>query len=567
MSDDSMRREHCVLLHNAHIYPGRAPAEGAGASEHHGSDRVDVPPGELTAMLTRGAEILWVGTEEDYLRATDDLDEAAGDQLIDCGGALLTPAFCDAHVHLTMTGQGLDGIDLSATTSVGEALRLIESAARHTRGRPIYAHSWDETRWVEHRPVTARELDRATYGGVVYMPRIDAHSASVSSAMAAVARVHGLDGWDGDGVVTREAFAAVTNAFTSAMTPDDREHYLDLALRAAAERGIGLIHETGAEHLTSFDDVHHVLEAGTRAGRPQTVAYWGLLVDDPDQAGELQRHLGVRGLAGDLCADGSFGSRTAHLRQPYLDGQLMGTGVHSFNRGYGYLDGAQISSHVVACTRAGLQAGGHVIGDAALETMAEGFRAAAAVVGVEAMRAAKHRWEHVELPTDAVIQVMTELGIWASVQPAFDAAWGGTEGMYAARLGHERALAAIPLRSLLDAGISLALGSDSPVTPFDPWGGVRAAMWHHNPAQRLTVEEAFHAHSAAGYELGGVEGGYLAAGGPATYVLWEDAKDAQASADSSGLPLLDEDTVTPIARRTVVQGAVAFERAPMGETG
>ena len=196
-----------TLLHNARIYPGRRSTD-----EHW-------PIAERGWLLTQGADIVSMAGEADYEATLLGMDEARGDEVIDCQGALLTPAFCDAHVHLTMTGQGLDGIDLSATESVGEALRLIESAARHTRGRPIYAHSWDERQWVEHRPVTARELDRATYGGVVYMPRIDAHSASVSSAMAAVARVEGLDGWDGNGVVTRAAFAAVSNAFTSAMTP------------------------------------------------------------------------------------------------------------------------------------------------------------------------------------------------------------------------------------------------------------------------------------------------------------------------------------------------------------
>src|SRR5690606_39149119 len=130
--------------------------------------------------------------------------------------------------------------------------------------------------------------------------------------------------------------------------------------------------------------------------------------------------------------------------------------------GYGYLSASQIADHVVACTRAGLQAGGHVIGDAALHTMAEGFRMAADVVGVEAMVAARHRWEHVELPDSAVLSTMAELGVWASVQPAFDGLWGGPDGMYAARLGAERALRAAPLRSMVDAGVRIALGSDSP---------------------------------------------------------------------------------------------------------
>lgn len=542
-----MSSPHRTLIRHARLHTG----DGAHSD-------TDIGP---TAMMSQDDRILWVGTDDDAQSALEDLDESTGDSILDVAGALVTAGFCDAHVHLTMTGQGLDGIDLSGTESVGEALRLIESAARHTRGRPIYAHSWDETRWVERRPVTARELDRATYGGVVYMPRIDAHSASVSSAMAAVARVHGLDGWDGDGVVTRDALTAVTNAFTSAMTADDREHYLDLALRAAAERGITLVHETGAEHMTSFDDIHHVLEVGARPGRPGTVAYWGLLLDDTEQALELQRHLGVLGLAGDLCADGSFGSRTAHLREPYLDD----SGHPTSDRGYGYLSVEQIRDHVVACTRAGMQAGGHVIGDAALHTMAEGFSAAAQIVGKEAMRSASHRWEHVELPDAHVLSVMADLGIWASVQPAFDAAWGGGEGMYAARLGQQRALAAVPLADMAAAGVQLAFGSDSPVTALDPWGGVRAAVAHHNPAQRLGVEAAFEAHTSAGYRLARRPGGRIAPGEPATYVIWEDPLAADRTWGPGGLPDLgDRSDPTPIARRTVVDGHVAFDRTSIG---
>lgn len=505
----------------------------------------------VSAMLTRGGEVAWLGDAAELPVDPHDVDE-----LVELDGALVTPAFCDAHVHLTMTGQGLDGIDLSGTRSVGEALRLIEAAARHTRGRPVYAHSWDETRWAERRPVTAAELDRASYGGVVYMPRVDAHSASVSSAMAAVARVHGLDGWDGTGVVTREAFAAVTNAFTSAMTPADRRYYLDLALRTAAEAGLGLVHETGADHLTSFDDVHAVLEAGAGAGRTGTVAYWGLLVDSAEEAAELARHLGVLGLAGDLSADGSFGSRTAHLLEPYLDDD----GEPGQDRGFGYLTAEQVRDHVVACTRAGLQAGVHVIGDAALHTVADGFRQAAEIVGADAVRAARHRWEHVELPDADVLGTMAELGIWGSVQPAFDAAWGGPDGMYALRLGERRALAALPLRSMVDAGVPIALGSDSPITPLDPWGGVHAAVWHHNEAERLTVEEAFAAHTAAGFALAGRPGGTLAPGQPATYVVWDLPGDVPRT--PSGLPDLaaDPTPVRPAARRTVVDGHPTFRR-------
>lgn len=512
----------------------------------------DAPQGRTgtlsaSAMLLDGDRVAWVGTDD---RAPDPADV---DEVVDLDGALVTPGFCDAHVHLTMTGQGLDGVDLSGTRSVGEALRLVEEAARRSRGRPLYAHSWDETLWAEQRPVTSVELDRASYGGVVYMPRVDAHSASVSTAMATIARVRDLDGWDGMGVVRRDAFAAVSNAFTSSITSADRERYLELALSTAASRGLTLLHETGASHLTSHDDIRHVLQAGHRPDVPDVVTYWGELADDSATAAELAEFLGVLGLAGDLCADGSFGSFTAHLQDAYAEEN---------HTGYGYLTAEQVRDHAVACTRAGLQAGGHVIGDAALHTMAEGFRAAADIVGREALRAVRHRWEHVELPDDEVVAVMAELGIWASVQPMFDGLWGGEDGMYAARLGTERALSAVPLRSLVDGGVRVAFGSDSPVTPLGPWAAVRAAVWHHNPDQRLTVAEAVTAHTRAGYELAGRDGGELRVGAPATYVVWDDGAGQPVPTDAStSLPVLDApDHPLPVPRRTVVAGHTAYQR-------
>ncbi|WP_431472879.1 amidohydrolase [Ornithinimicrobium sp. W1665] len=421
----------------------------------------DVSGAAPTALVLDGSTVAWVGDEAGASAWHDRVD-----RVVDLDGALVTPGFADAHVHLTMTGQGLDGVDLSRTRSVREALDLVEQAVRRRRGRPVYAHSWDETRWAEGRPVTSAELDRASYGGVVYMPRVDAHSASLSTAMATIARVREIDGWDGTGVVRRDAFAAATNAFTTTLTPADREHHVSLALRAAAAAGITLLHEMGAAHLTGHDDIRAVLAHGEAPGVPDVVTYWGELVDDADAAAELAGFLGVLGLAGDLCADGSFGSFTAHVEQPYL-GAPSGAGEEGHHVGFGYLGVDEVRDHVLACTRAGLQAGGHVIGDAALRTMATGFRAAAEELGVEAVRAARHRWEHVELPSPQVLATMAELGVWASVQPVFDALWGGSEGMYAARLGPERALSALPLRDMVDAGIRVALGSDSPVTPRD----------------------------------------------------------------------------------------------------
>ena len=122
----------------------------------------------------------------------------------------------------------------------------------------------------------------------------------------------------------------------------------------------------------------HEIDAGAPGGRARpacaAVVYWGELL-----AVDTARRLGVAGLAGDLVADGAFGSRTAALTSAYAD-------AHD-TCGHAYLTAEQVRDHVVACTEAGLQAGFHCIGDAALDAVAEGFRRAEELLGAPRRRA------------------------------------------------------------------------------------------------------------------------------------------------------------------------------------
>jgi hypothetical protein len=228
-----------------------------------------------------------------------------------------------------------------------------------------------------------------------------------------------------------------------------------------------------------------------------------------------------------------------------------------------------VADHVAACCRAGVQAGFHAIGDAALTAVLDGFAAAADQVGLDVLRAGRHRVEHVELPTAQHVQAMADLGLVASVQPVFDARWAGPGGLYEQRLGVERTRASNPLGVLAAAGVPLALGSDSPVTPLDPWGAVRAAVRHHTPSSRLSARAAFSAHTRGG--LAGRPGRRRRRPGaparPATFAVWDvPGRAGRAGARRPGpgwstdpragrLGLPDLDAPDPVCRRTVVEGA------------
>ena len=520
------------------------------ASSLYRRGRVLAPERPEASAFVVGSDgrIAWVGDESGA-----DLHADGVDAVVDLEDGLVLPAFVDAHVHVSHTGLGLQGVDLTGTTAVAEALQAIGEAVRRRGGRPVFALNWQEQDWAERRPMTARELDRVSFGGVVYAARIDGHSAVVSSALARASGADRLDGWRGDGFVTRDAKNAARAAFDAARPPGQRREDVEAALILAASRGIAVLHECGGPLLTSSDDFADVLEAGRRPDLPRTVGYWAEAVTEPEQAAALVALHGAAGLGGDLNIDGSIGSHTAHLRESYADDPGC--------RGTAYRSASDVRDHVAACAVAGVQSGFHVIGDAAMDIVLQGYEAAARLVGADVVRATRPRVEHAEMADAEAVRRMARLGMVASVQPRFDAFWGGPEGMYAERLGPARVAGTNPLAAMLRAGVRLALGSDSPVTPFDPWAGVRAAVRHHDPDQRLDVAAAVAAHTVGGWAAAREDGGgVLRVGGPATLAVWTGA-----GATPGGLPDVGGDGPLPTSRLTLRDGVVLHPRPPLRE--
>ncbi|MFF4569852.1 amidohydrolase [Streptomyces sp. NPDC001410] len=504
-----------------------------------------------TAMVVEHGQVAWVGSE-----GAADAFANGVDEVVDLDGALVTPAFTDAHVHTTATGLALTGLDLSDAPSLEAALALVRDfAAARPDDRVLLGHGWDAARWPGGRPPTRAELDAATDGRPLYLSRIDVHSAVVTSALLDL--VPGLGPVDGP--LTADDHHAVREAALAAITPAQRAEAQRTALAHAASLGIGSVHECGGPKISSEDDFTDLLGLAGEVPGPRVIGYWA--EQDVDKA----RALGAHGAAGDLFVDGALGSHTACVHQPYADAAHTGTA---------YLDADAVADHVVACTEAGLQAGFHAIGDAAVDAVVEGLRAAAEKVGLARVRAARHRVEHAEMLTPETVAAFAELGLIASVQPAFDALWGGEDGMYAHRLGAERARTLNPFATLLRAGVPLAFGSDSPVTPLDPWGTVRAAAFHRTPEHRVSVRAAFTAHTRGGWRATGRDdAGVLIPGAPADYAVWRtdelivqapDDRVARWSTDprsgTPGLPDLTPGRDLPVCLRTVVGGRTVFVR-------
>lgn len=518
------------------------------------------------AMLVVEATIAWIGPSSGASVHADSVDA-----VVDLDGALVTPAFVDAHVHHTMTGLTLLGLDLRGVDSRQDLLDRVSAQARAGRGRPILGHGWDETTWADPTLPTREELDRASWGSVVYLSRIDVHSGLVSSALTLL--VPGIEtarGFEPSGRVTAHAHHLVRRYLTDELPGDFRTRAQQATRAHAAAHGVAALHEAAGPDIDGAVDLRALIALAATEPGPELVAYWGE-IGDPERVVAL----GAVGAAGDLFVDGALGSRTARLTEPYADAPEL--------RGNPYLDADRVAEHLIACTRTGIQAGFHAIGDEALDWVTAGLTRAVAECGQPAVRAARHRVEHLCMATPAHAAVLAEAGVVASVQPLFDATWGAAGGAYESRLGPTRAATLHDFAMLVRSGVSLALGSDSPVTEIDPWEWVRAAVWHHRSESRISARAAFAAATRGGWRAARRDdAGMLAVGAPATYAVWAaedlvvqapDARVANWSTDprsgTPGLPRLDPGTPTPTCLATVLDGRAIFvaEDGPTGDMG
>ncbi len=508
---------------------------------------------DATAMAVRGGVVAWLGSDDVGRTQFPDA------QVVDLDGAFVAPAFVDSHIHLTATGLSLTGLDLRPATSLSHCLQLLTDYADRHPG-PIWGHGWDESDWPQRTPPTTDDLDRAVGDRSVYLARVDVHSAAVSTALrrqaAGLAEAHG---YAEQQPLTGEAHHLVRAAARDRLLPEQRHQARLAALDAAAALGIVAVHECAGPNIGGLDDWDEVraIDHGV-----EVLGYWGEQVSTAEHAREVIARTGARGLAGDLFVDGALGSRTAWLHEHYADAPG--------STGNSYLDVDAITEHLRACTEAGVTAGFHVIGEAAVAAAVEALGRVVDEFGTAAVARCGHRLEHVEMISEEQAGRLGAWGVFASVQPNFDALWGGDSGMYAQRLGPDRAVSLNPFALLASQGVPLAFGSDSPVTGMNPWASVRAATHHRTPGSALSARAAFAAATRGAWRAAGVRDGVtgtLVAGAPATYAVWEtDELEVRAPADAvarwstdsrSRVPALPKlDGTLPRCIQTVHRGVV-----------
>ena len=435
----------------------------------------------------------WILVDDRHIQRVGTGEAPEAELTIDLPGTTIVPGFIDSHVHLTATGRAMSNTDVRDATSKGEFLALIRGRVAEG-GDVLHVEGFDETRWQHHELPTARELDEVTSIPVV-ATRADGHlSVASSSALAGIdlADADGIE-LDGDGHptgrLTKEANRRVVAWVESSYDRQRIEGFQLQAAGLAASRGVTSVHEM------SLDVADLDVLLGHRHRLPVDVSPTPGSMSLPDA---MER--GFPAIGGDLPVDGSIGARTAALSHAYEDGSDEGTLYH---------DDDAMAEFFHAAHNAGLQVGVHAIGDRAIEQVLSTWeRVYLALDSRERrhFRARRHRIEHFVLPSTGQIERTAMLGLAVSVQPAFDRLWGHGGGMYEERLGPARAMAAHPIRTMLDRGIEVGVGSDSPITPLDPMLAIASLEGHHEPNQRLTRLEALKLHRVGSARLGRQDG-------------------------------------------------------------
>jgi predicted amidohydrolase YtcJ len=440
----------------------------------------------------------WLLIDDRHVQRVGSGDPPAADRVVDLPGSTIVPGFIDSHVHLTATGLSVANADVEHARSAAELLEVAGSRAAAMEGEgPLYLQGYDETRWHDPALPDAAAL-RAVADRPLIIRRADGHIAIANEAAIDGAGAAGSLGVERDrdgtptGVLTRDANDLVGRWALSSLSDHTIQDLQLEAASVAASRGITSVHDMAMPHWHGEADLRVLLR---QRGRLPLDAM--PIVATTDLSIAIAH--GLTAVGGDLPADGSIGARSAALFDPYEGADDSGSTSYQDDELAEFFHGGHT---------AGLQVGVHAIGDRAIEQILRVWERVYAILDSRErrhFRARRHRIEHVEMITDDQIERAAMLGLAASVQPAFDRAWGGTGGLYERALGERRARAMNPFRTLLDRGVEVGVGSDAPVTPLDPMLCIASLETHHLPSQRLSRAEAIRAHTIGSARLGHLE--------------------------------------------------------------
>ncbi len=404
------------------------------------------------------------GIITDILPAIKESDYPAA-RIIDMQSAYLYPGFIDTHTHSFEGGLYSLGVDLSGSANISEVLaRIAGSRGKGNTSDTLFAWQLDETKLAEKRLPTPAELDHVCPNRALILRRIDGHSCVLNSFAKAL--VPNLE--TKAGILRGKENDKAVHYFHGRLSEEAILEAYQAAAQIALQGGFTGLHTMIGD--ADYSIAHYALIRDNLSAFPINFTLY-------PQSFNLRAAMdaGASRIGGCILADGSIGSETAALSEPYLNSQSRGTLYQSDQFWQDFITKA---------TENGLQVAIHVIGDRAIRQINDIY------LKIPQTAKLRHQLIHCEITDDQLISDIARSGAAAVMQPNFDLLWGGENGFYTSKLGLSRSMIMNRFASLSRQGVKVCGGSDWYITELNAATSIRACLKHHNPGERLSHSQA-----------------------------------------------------------------------------
>jgi predicted amidohydrolase YtcJ len=453
------------------------------------------------AVAVRGDRIVFVGSNAGVKKY-----QGAKTRVIDLHGATVLPGMTDAHHHLEGVGFREMTLNLEGITNLQDFLAKVKARVDQAKpGEWVTGRGWIETFWTPPVFPTRWDLDKVSPNNPVILGRADGHGTVVNSAALKIAGITNDTPSPFGGEISKDKQSGEPNGMlldaaqglvrrhVPATSPADAERAVVLGVQRDIGLGWTQIQDPGG----SYDDIE-IYRKLYSEGKIKLRIY-KVLSAPGKQAERLLKEGPIIGAYGDRLtvrslkcyADGSLGSRSAALLEPYSDAPDTS--------GFLTVKEEVLLPLLEEALRKGIQVETHAIGDRGNRFILDEYEKALKAVPPNQRKIADPRWrvEHSQIVNPLDIPRFKKLGIIPSMQPSHAI---GDLHFAPARLGIKRLEGAYAWNSFIKSGVVVPGGSDAPVERGEPMIEFYAAVarkdlkgfsgegWH--PEEAVTRDQA-----------------------------------------------------------------------------
>ena len=471
--------------------------------------------GEIYSMKKEGEKFQSLGVKDGkiiFLGTDEEAKNLNSKELIDLKGKMMIPGMADAHLHLYAYCQNLTFVDLSKVHNINEMINLMKEKIKNVKkGNWVKGVNFDQSKWKENRFPTLEEMDSISKDNPIIIKRCCLHAVVANSKaleMASIGKNYqagsgGIVELDKDGMPNGILREQSTKVFDDIL-PDPlknievQKRIMQDVLNDMSSKGITTIHTYAAKIWQYNEDINIYKNFEKEGKLPLRVTVCIDELFEPEILTKEKLNNPYRKVqlgAYKIFSDGSMGSRSAALKEPYSDDPE--------NSGFMLFTQEELNNKILTGYEHGLQPAIHAIGDRALDMTLSAIEYTLKTTKEKGMtdeeqkKRLPFRIIHVQMIDDDLLERMKKLPLVLDIQPIFlctDLHW------IEDRIGKERLKGSFALKTMEKAGLIQTGGSDCPVETYEPLKGIYAAVTRQDmegyptegflPEERLSVYEA-----------------------------------------------------------------------------